>query len=48
MLIESEKGKVIREEFFPYLFINGWSETGIIQWVDFGPYFKVQLKPTKT
>ncbi len=38
------QGKIIREEFFPYLVQNGFDSIGIVFWLDFGHYFKVQLK----
>jgi len=38
------KGKIIREEHFPYLVENGFDKTGILLWVDFGKYWKVILK----
>lgn len=36
--------KIIREEYFPYLVENGLDETGIVLWIDYGTYFKIQLK----
>lgn len=38
------KGKIIREEYFPYLVENGLDELGILVWIDYGIYFKVHLK----
>lgn len=38
------KGKIVREEYFPYLVINGFDSIGIVIWVDYGKYFKVFLK----
>ena len=38
------KGKIVREEYFPYLVSNGFDKTGIVVWVDYGTYFKVFLK----
>jgi hypothetical protein len=38
---------IIREEYFPFLVENGFDDTGIIQWVDFGTHTKVRLKPKK-
>jgi hypothetical protein len=38
------KGKIIKEEFFPYLVANNFDSLGILLWVDFGKYFKVVLK----
>jgi hypothetical protein len=38
------KGRVIREEYFPYLVENGFDDLGILLWVDYGKYWKVILK----
>jgi len=38
------KGKIVREEYFPYLVINGFDKLGIVIWADYGKYFKVYLK----
>lgn len=42
--MSKNKGKIVREEYFPYLVINGFDELGIVIWVDYGKYFKVYLK----
>ncbi len=34
----------IREEYFPFLVLNGWSKSGLLIWVDYGKFFKVMLK----
>ncbi len=36
--------KIIREEYFPFLVINGYSVNGIVQWLDYGHYFKIKIK----
>lgn len=38
------QGKIVREEYFPYLVINGFDSLGIVIWIDYGHYFKVCLK----
>lgn len=38
------KGRIVREEYFPFLELNGFDKTGIIVWVDYGKFFKVFLK----
>jgi hypothetical protein len=38
------KGKIIREEYFPYLVENNLDKTGVVLWVDYGTYFKIILK----
>lgn len=40
----ASKGKIIREEYFPYLVINGFDKTGICVWVNYGKYWKFMLK----
>ncbi len=37
-------GKIIREEYFPHLVANGLDSLGILLWIDYGNYWKVQLK----
>lgn len=37
------QGKIIREEYFPFLVENGFDSLGILLWIDYGHYFKVQL-----
>lgn len=39
-----KKGKIIREELFPFLVLNGFDTLGIILWIDYGHYFKCILK----
>lgn len=36
--------KIIREEYFPYLVENGYDSLGVLLWIDYGHYWKVQLK----
>lgn len=36
--------KIIREEYFPYLVINGFCEIGIVLFIDCGKYIKMVLK----
>lgn len=36
--------KIVREEYFPFLVENGFDSLGILYWIDYGYYFKVQLK----
>lgn len=38
------KGRIVREEYFPYLVINGFDELGILVWVDFGTHWRVMFK----
>ena len=38
--------KTIREEYFPYLVLNGFDSIGILLWLDYGNFCKVQLKST--
>lgn len=40
----ASKGKIVREEYFPDLVLNGFDKLGIVLWVDYGTYFKVCLK----
>ena len=32
--------KIVKEEYFPYLVINGLDKLGILVWLDYGTYFK--------
>jgi hypothetical protein len=38
------QGKIVREEYFPFLVLNGIDPLGMVVWVDYGNYFKVYLK----
>lgn len=44
MASKRKKGKIVREEYFPFLVLNGWSKSGLVVWIDYGNYFKVDLK----